>query len=253
MISSGALTDYRNSEKEKVRASDLMELIPEGLEGNCLDVGARDGWFSILLAQKFQRVMALDLKKPEIDHSRVECVKGDVTNLEFDSSFFELVFCSEVLEHIYPPRQLTKACSELQRVASKYIIIGVPYKQDIRLGRTRCLECGKKNPPWGHVNRFDEARLKELFPLCSINKISFVGVNRECTNALSVVLMDLAGNPYGTYDQEEPCVHCGAKLSCPPPRNLFQKGMTRFAVILRDMQKGLYREHPNWIHVLFEK
>ena len=39
--------------------------------------------------------------------------------------------------------------------------------------------------------------------------------------------MDLASNPYGIYSQEEPCIHCGAKLKPPPQRNLFQKVVTK--------------------------
>ena len=37
---------------------------------------------------------------------------------------------------------------------------------------------------------------------------------------LSTLLLDLAGNPFGTYDQEEPCIHCGAKLKPPPRRSI---------------------------------
>lgn len=215
------LTDYRNKDIEKDRTSDLMALIPGNCQGSSLDIGARDGWFSRLLSEKFDSVTALDLEKPLINLSRVQCVKGDVTNLDFADNVFDLVFCAEVLEHI-PSKQLGKACSEIVRVAKKYIAIGVPYQQDIRIGRTKCYSCGKKNPPWGHMNSFDEHSLRQLFPLCTVQKISFVGENKEYTNALSVFLMDLAGNPYGTYHQEEPCVYCGAKLKRPSARNILQ-------------------------------
>jgi len=246
------LTDYRNKDIEKARTSDLMDSIPYDCRGVALDIGARDGWFSVLLAGKFDRVTAIDLEKPLIDHPRIQCVKGDATNLDFVNDAYDLVFCAEVLEHI-PSKQLIKVCSELERVAKKYILIGVPFKQDIRLARTKCYTCGKRNPPWGHVNSFDEHLLKQLFSLCETQKMSFVGENKEYTNIFSVFLMDLAGNPYGTYHQEEPCIHCGAKLKKPPLRNILQKIFTRLAFYIKNIQQPFYSPHPNWIHILFEK
>lgn len=229
-----------------------MALVPSGSGGRALDVGARDGWFSALLTQRFTSVVALDLEKPTIEHPGIECVQGDATDLAFCDNAFDLVLCTEVLEHI-PSKNLLQACSEIQRVAQKYIIIGVPFKQDIRIGRTMCYTCGKRNPPWGHVNRFDELSLRKLFPLCDAQTTSFVGVNHSRTTALSTFLMDLAGNPYGVYDQEEPCIHCGARLKAPPPRNLTQKICTRLAIWMDNIQQPFHDPHPNWIHVLFQK
>ena len=246
------LTDYRNRDTEKARAGDLMALLPDDRRDAVLDIGARDGWFSAMLAERFKMVTAIDLEKPSIEHPGVRCVKGDTTNLPFDKGKFDLIFCAEVLEHI-PTERVMKACSELQRVTKKYVLVGVPFKQDIRIGRTKCCACGKRNPPWGHINSFSEGRLRELFSLCDAKKISFVGENKECTNALSVFLMDFAGNPYGTYHREMRCIHCGAEINEPGQRNLLQKIATKVAFCIQWAQKPFHSPHPNWIHILFEK
>ncbi len=143
-------------------------------------------------------VTALDLEAPAINHERVTCVKGDVTELQFADAAFDVVFCAEVLEHVRP-ETLAAACAELARVARNYVIIGVPYRQDTRVGRTTCVACGRKNPPWGHLNVFNEGRIARLFPRMTMEKIQFVGSSDESTNVISSWLMDLAGNPYGTY------------------------------------------------------
>ena len=78
---------------------------------------------------------------------------------------------------------------------------------------TRRRICGKTNPPWGHVNIFDEQ--SSLFPRCSLNKTPFVGSTNDRTNPLSAWLMDIAGNPWGVYEQDEPCIHCGKRISPP--------------------------------------
>ncbi len=228
-----------------------MELIPSAGD-SALDVGARDGYLSLLLAERFRRVTALDLNQPKIEHERVVCVKGNITSLEYPDDFFDVVLCAEVLEHI-PPLVLEKACSELLRVTKNYLVIGVPYRQDIRLGRTTCYSCGNKNPPWGHVNTFDERRLMHLFEEMKAEKIAFSGTCSGTTNFLSCWLMDLAGNPYGEYTQNEPCIHCGAKLVPPPARNLLQKVFTRCAVQVNNVHSVINHMHPNWIHIVFSK
>lgn len=245
------LGEYRAAPAEQNRANDLLRLSPASGDV-ALDIGARDGHFSRLFAERFARVVALDLTLPAIDHPKVECIKGNAAALPFESDTMDFVFCAEVLEHI-PPEMLAGVCQEIQRVGRDKILIGVPYKQDIRVGRTTCYSCGKKNPPWGHVNSFDEARLAALFPQCTIQEISFVGSTTEQTNAVSARLMDLAGNPYGTYTQDEPCVHCGAQLVPPPERTFAQKVLTKFGFWTRQASTIFGSPHGNWIHLLLSK
>lgn len=243
-------TVYRDFSVEQ-RATDLLRLSPENGQ-EALDIGARDGYFSLLLADRFAKVTALDLTKPNIQHSKIRCVQGNAAQMSFADNAFDFVFCAEVLEHI-PASNLLRVCQEIERVASKKILIGVPYKQDIRVGRTTCYTCGKENPPWGHVNSFDEQRIIELFRGCKIEALSFVGVTREQTNWLSAALMDYAGNPYGTYHQEEPCVHCGAQLLSPPERDLSQRIATKLAIYTRQFSQLFTKSRGNWMHVVLRK
>jgi SAM-dependent methyltransferase len=245
------LTAYRESPVECERVASLLGLLPPRLPA-ALDVGARDGHIARLLAERVDAVTALDLEQPAIADARIRCVKGDATRLGFADRSFDLVLCAEVLEHI-PGALLQAACSELSRVARSYVLIGVPYRQDLRTDRTTCQRCGKTNPPWGHVNSFDEQRLRRLFPACRVERIGYVGTTRERTNFVSALLMQAAGNPYGTYDQAEPCIHCGSALGGPPLRSLGDRLLTRAATSLRRAQRPWVRPRPKWIHVLFSK
>lgn len=245
------LTEYRENHKEQERITDLLRIAPKG-RSSVLEIGARDGYISKLLAQNFKKVTALDLEKPELNIENVIPVKGDVTGLDFDDNSFDAVYCSEVLEHI-PTKLLEKACGEIIRVARYDIIIGVPYKQDIRIGRTTCCSCGRKNPPWGHLNSFDEGYLKKLFNSVKAVSTTYVGSTRIKTNPVSRFLMDLAGNPWGTYSQEEPCVHCGKKLIFPPARRIYHKLCAKSGFILNKIQEPFVAFRPIWIHMLFKK
>ncbi len=244
--------DIRLTAKEIARTEDLIRLIPS-VSGRALDIGTRDGHFSRLLSKYFDSVVALDLSLPSFQHPKIRCVKGDVTNLDFEDNSFEFVFCAEVLEHI-PGKMLTKACEELSRVAREYLLIGVPYDQDLRIGQTTCGVCGQINPPWGHVNSFDETKLKSLFPGFDPEQISFVGQTKEKTNGISVCLLDLVGNPYGTYVQEEVCIACNQKVIFSSPKPLGYKLLAKVAILLQKIQMNISpQEKPLWIHVLFKK
>lgn len=246
------LTAYRASEQEQLRTRDLLRLMPD-VAPTALDIGARDGHMSLLLAQRCDSVTALDLSEPRIAHEKVKCVAGNVCALEFADNSFDLVVCTEVLEHI-PTDQLQRACAEIARVTRKIAVIGVPCRQDLRIGKTTCLSCGKINPPWGHVNSFDEARLSRLFdPGMRIEQSSYVGEHRHRTNALSAWLLNVAGNPFGTYEQEEACVHCGQVLQPPHQRSFLQKLCTRAAFLL-DLPLGFIASPtPRWIHIQLVK
>jgi SAM-dependent methyltransferase len=244
-----ALSAYRNGAAEVARTRDLMAIVPKNLS-TVLDIGARDGHFSQLLTEHFESVTALDLTMPQFDFDRVRPVQGDVTDLPFQDNNFDVVFCAEVLEHV---GALQKACSEIARVTRHALVIGVPYRQDTRLGRTSCNNCGETNPPWGHVNTFDEHKLSDLFPKCRPTWTSFVGSTNDRTNLLSARLMDLAGNPWGVYDQDEPCIHCGKQMSPPISRSLAQKLMAAMALRLNQLQSRFSPAHSNWIHMVFQK
>lgn len=242
---------WRATDGEQARVADLMRMLPPNVE-TAVDIGARDGFISSRLADHGVAVTALDLEKPVLDDVRVTCVKGDATALRFEDDQFDLVFCAEVLEHV-PDASLEKACSELVRTAHRYLLIGVPYKQDLRVSRSTCANCGETNPPWGHVNSFDESRLNSLFAGCRAVETSFVGMTSDATNFLSTRLMAAAGNPFGTYVQDEPCIHCGAALTAPPDCSLAGKCLAKAAVWLDRALARRVSPRPKWIHVLFEK
>lgn len=244
------LVEYSaNQEGERIR--DLIRIAPKG-RSSMLDVGARDGRVSMALAPHFETVTALDLVKPDVRHPKVSNVQGDVTELRFPDDSFDVVFCTEVLEHIRP-EMLERASAEIIRVAVYDVVIGVPYRQDLRIGRTVCLSCGKANPPWGHINVFDEEGLVSLFGALEPVTTKFVGANGGKTNVLSMLLMDLVGNPWGTYNQKERCIHCGCTLLHPPQRKYFQRIISGAALLLSEMQSSLFAARPNWIHMVFRK
>jgi hypothetical protein len=244
------LQAYRELESEKARMADLLRILPPG-RTSVLDVGARDAHFSRHLAGRYQRVIALDLTARPFELSGVSAVIGDVRRLPFQNKSFDCVFCAEVLEHLVAVEQ---ACSEIARVALRDIVVGVPYKQDLRVGRTTCRTCGGTNPPWGHLSTFDEHRLVRLFPGWKVSCTSFVLSNNEATTSLAAALMNAAGNPWGTYCQDELCLYCGAKVVPPRrPASVWPRICSGLAGRMNLIQRALTRSQANWLHMVFSK
>lgn len=242
------LEQYRQADSEKLRLQDIVRLLPKGK--SVLEIGARDGFHSKILTDHFDTVTALDLQKPSFQIDRVVTVRGDVTQLDFPDNHFDCVLCAEVLEHV---PAVEKAAAEISRVARREVIIGVPYRQDTRSAKLTCGSCGKVNPAFGHVNTFDENRLRSLFSGMTVDTISFVGRNTVRTNAFSAWLMTLGGNPWGTYFQDEPCIYCGARIEAPASRSLPQKVAGALATRMDYLQQSLTKPLPSWIHIRFRK
>lgn len=95
-----------------------------------LDVGCGEG-FTLARLQKEkigkgyegiehdQRAIELGNKL----YPKIKITKGDIYSLPYKNNSFDLVICTEVLEHLTEPK---KAYRELIRVSRKYILLSVP-------------------------------------------------------------------------------------------------------------------------------
>lgn len=242
------LAEYRASSLERQRTADLLRLMPMAGR-NALDIGARDGHFSLLMADRFETVVALDLTEPNISHLRVQCIQGNATEMQFSDNSFDFVqrfwstcrrrFCIKSVKRL-------KGC---QSSNTDWRSLQTRHQS----GANDLLLLWGENPPWGHVNSFDEERITELFRSCAVEAISFCGVTTSQTNSLSTALMDFAGNPYGTYDQEEACIHCGHRLLLPPRRNVAQRIATKLAFFSHKVTELFEKSRGNWMHVVLHK
>lgn len=235
---------------EGSRIDSLLRLIPPG--GSLLEVGARDGCMTRSLARGRDELVALDLQRPDIELPGVTCVAGDARALAFEDDRFDVVLAAEVLEHI-PPGDVAPACLELIRVARRYVVIGVPFAQDLRVARTRCAHCGSINPAYGHVNRFLLEDLERLFHPLRPASVECVGRTQERTNLVSDALMRMAGYPWGSYSQVEPCVACGEPVGPAPRQSFGSRILTGLAYRLDIALQRRTRPRPKWLHVCFER
>jgi ubiquinone biosynthesis O-methyltransferase len=101
----------------------MMKLMPPLENKTVLEVGCGAGIISLELAKTSKKVVGIDVTETALDfgrklasalnYSHVEFKKGDAEHLEFDDNSFDIVVCSEVLEHLIHPES---AISEFHRV-----------------------------------------------------------------------------------------------------------------------------------------
>jgi ubiquinone/menaquinone biosynthesis C-methylase UbiE len=81
---------------QRQRETSILSMAGSG--DTALDIGVRNGYFSLKLKQSYATVIALDLCQPALP----DCINvaGDVQKLDFPDNSVDLVLCSEVLEHV---------------------------------------------------------------------------------------------------------------------------------------------------------
>lgn len=116
----------------RLRARKIMKNIPKKYD-SLLDAGCGTGIYSISLSKKFRKINAIDISEEKIRHlvknapiKNIFFEKQDLCKLKFKNNSFDVIICSDVLEHI---KNDEKAFSELARVLKNggTLLITVPY------------------------------------------------------------------------------------------------------------------------------
>ncbi|HWY79359.1 MAG TPA: class I SAM-dependent methyltransferase [Candidatus Sulfotelmatobacter sp.] len=102
------------------------QLKPESI----LDVGAGEGFILEMFRQKhiIKKLEGIEYMDEALNlakklHPHVKIKKGNIYKLPYKTDSFDIIICTEVLEHLEYPE---KALIELKRVAKKYLILSVP-------------------------------------------------------------------------------------------------------------------------------
>lgn len=94
-----------------------------------LDVGCGDGaQMCMINPDKKYEVTGIDLYKPYLEKAKKtnvykKVLLGDVRTLSIPDSSYDIVFCSQVVEHL-TKNEAVKLIKEMERIARKKVIIG---------------------------------------------------------------------------------------------------------------------------------
>ena len=110
-----------NKMKDKIDV--LLSIIP-GDVTSIVDMGCGNGLITNELQKQFD-VVGIDRSLAALNFVNSTKVNGDINSLPLKNEAVDLLLASEVLEHLND-ETLKKAIAEIQRTASKYILITVP-------------------------------------------------------------------------------------------------------------------------------
>jgi len=124
-----AIWEESVSELEKNRIASIVNLIPHDVD-LIADLGCGSGRITDKIDRE-RTVVGLDVSTEALKHCRVEVVKASITEIPLPDSIFDCVILSEVLEHLNDSSH-KKALEEVRRLAKKYVIVSVPYKENLK-------------------------------------------------------------------------------------------------------------------------
>lgn len=148
------------SQREQIRINDTLNLIPQDVS-NIIDLGCGDGRITNRLSP-YKMIVGTDLSRSALQHVKTCKVIASADALPFKEASFDLVITTEVLEHL-PTENYCRATVEIQRVAQKYILLGTPWREQLSIGRTRCIHCGTMFHVNYHQRSFYPSCLKKVF------------------------------------------------------------------------------------------
>lgn len=151
-----------NLVSEEVERIDLiLSLIPQDCR-TILDIGCGDGRVTNRLCVNYPKVVGLDISEKALKHIATETVIGSANGLPFRDQSFDLILCSETLEHI-PSGTYQQVLTEIERVSAKYILVTVPNNENLLQSSIICPACGHKFHPSRHARSFTKEDMLHLF------------------------------------------------------------------------------------------
>lgn len=99
--------------------------------GKILDIGCAEGYFGKILLKNGYYYVGLDISLTNIKNSiqifknttKPNFILCDAQFLPFRNKVFDVIICSEVIEHLYRPQKMLKECN---RILKSFIIISTP-------------------------------------------------------------------------------------------------------------------------------
>lgn len=194
------------AESQRQIQASYGRIVPKRVR-SILDVGVGVGTVSNQFVRDYE-VTGLDIDERVMDGFLGKKVVGSILDLPFGDAEFDLVMCNDVIEHI-DPRSVPLAISELCRVSSRFLTIGVPYSEPLSTGLVRCADCGSQHHANGHLHSIGIEEIRSwITPGHRLRELRFSGdlvrahaapptEERSSTHAWSVI-------------SSVPCPACGS-------------------------------------------
>ncbi len=171
--------------------------------GNALleEYFVKDGWIA-------HSIDPTEIAVRKLKRKGVEAGVGCIEAIPYKNDTFDLVLCSEVLEHL-SDLQVKMGLKEVNRVLKPggYFLGTVPNNENLCENMVICPDCGKIFHRWGHQQQFDRRKLEKILAddlkvlgIKSKLFISWQGMNLKRKIAAFIKLLFLFFGSHGSNE-----------------------------------------------------
>jgi SAM-dependent methyltransferase len=239
-------------EQEGIRSEDVaseerismaLNIIPKGIY-SVLDVGCGDGTLLKMLDANYVKAgidISYNVLKQVEENIKAQALSSAIP---ISGSSFDLVLCTEVIEHL-DQGEFESTRAELQRIAKKFILVTVPYHEDLAGKETRCPNCSYVYHIHLHLRNFDIDDLLNLFSEFELTTCKYSTVREKSFPKWLLNVRRKIGRRY-EWDESLLCPKCGHKNQDRPKR-------TMISIITGILAECCGKKSPKWIACLYEK
>ena len=235
------LWDRELTNQEIERIDIIKKFILDDVE-SILDAGCGNGAIANSLVG-FD-VTAMDRSVEALKYVKnAKKIQGSLDNIPFKDNSFDLVICSDVLEHL-PEDTYKKTIAELKRVSKKYILIISPNNEDLCANQSKCIKCGTVFHMNWHINSFC---IDDI--ICDFRDdfapvlYSFFGDKWASEPSIKYTLARTTGRGYKHWENAI-CPMCGSK------QNSFLENTTDIDIECNKFLNGFYNNSTEFILLL---
>jgi len=131
-----------------------------------LNIGIGNGYLELLAQQRRWAVTSVDPDEAAVNRLRAQSIDarcGVIELLPLESESVDVVFASEVFEHL-KPASLCAGVQEIARVLKHggHLLGTVPYKENLAENECVCPQCRHIFHRWGHEQAFTVAKMRAV-------------------------------------------------------------------------------------------
>ncbi|HUR10517.1 MAG TPA: class I SAM-dependent methyltransferase [Flavitalea sp.] len=106
-------------------------------------------------------IMAIDRSATALKYVETNKKEGSIFDIPLEAATYDCVCCLEVIEHL-PVPVFKHSLKELARISGKYIIISVPFEEDLELNHNQCPACKTIFNQDLHMRSFSKQQMETL-------------------------------------------------------------------------------------------